>query len=103
MLVRVLSNLKGRADSQNAPAQFSWNAISNMLQNVGGGALNYDTFKASFDTNPQFKEIIKSFNDKGVVIKTNKEAPKPGQPGDKDRSQAAVDNSAKRAAAKMVG
>lgn len=103
MLVRVLSNLKGRADSQNQPAQFSWNAISNMLQNVGGSALNYDIFKAEFDANPQFKELIKSFNDRGVVVKTNKEAPKPGQPGDKDAAKSNVDRSAKRAAAKMVG
>lgn len=103
MLVRVLSNLKGRADSQNKPAQFSWNAISNMLQNVGGGLLNYDVFKTQFDSNPQFKEIIKRFDSRGLVLKTNKELEKPGQGSDIDASKANVERSAKRAAAKRIG
>jgi hypothetical protein len=103
MLVRILSNLKGRADSQSASAQFSWNAISNMLQNLGGSALNYDIFKSEFDTNPQFKELVKRFDAQGVVLNTEKELPKPGQGGDKDAALANVKSSAKRAASKMVG
>lgn len=102
MIIRILSNLKGRADSKGASAQFSWDAISSMLQNVGGQSLDYDSFKAAFDSNPAFQQLIDKFDGDGVVVKTRNKIEPAGAPGNKDRAQASVNSSAKRAAANIL-
>jgi len=61
-LIRILLSLKSRANSRGVPAQFSWNAISNMLQNVSGTQMDYETFKAEFDQLPQLKNIVAQFD-----------------------------------------
>lgn len=81
------------------PAQFSWDAISNMLQNVSGTQMDYETFKAEFDQLPQLKNLVQQFDGRGLTIKT-KEKPEltRGQP----KSQNSIDSSAKRAAGKTL-
>lgn len=41
-----------------------------MAQNLTGQGLDYEAFKAEFDSNPQIKNLIQSFNADGIVIKT---------------------------------
>jgi hypothetical protein len=103
MLIRVLNNLKGRADSKNQPAKFSWQAMSQMMQNITGQQVDYDAFKAEFDANPQMKNIVDNFDENGITIKTKTKAAVPGVPGDKAKSQAAVMSTAKKAASKLLG
>lgn len=81
------------------PAQFSWDAISNMLQNVSGVQMDYETFKAEFDAIPQLKNIVQQFDGRGLALKT-KEKPEPtrGQPKD----SGGIDAAAKRAAGKTL-
>ena len=43
-LIRTLRTLQARADSKKSSAQFSWDAISRMLQNVSGQEIDYDLF-----------------------------------------------------------
>lgn len=102
-MVRILSNVQGRADSKNTSAEFSWPAISKMMQNITGQDIDYDSFKVSFDANPQLKNLVDRFDADGIVIKTKNKAEELGQMGNKDKAKAAVNASAKRAAAKMVG
>jgi hypothetical protein len=73
-----------------------------MLQNVGGQELDYDAFKAAFDSNPSFQNLVDKFDADGVTIKTKNQAQPPGVPGDKAKSQANVISSAKKAAAKAL-
>lgn len=99
-LVRVLTTLQSRADSKKSTSQYSWDAISGMMQNITGQKVDYDSFKAAFDSNPELKGLIDNFDDDGIVIKT-KEKVKPtvqGQPTD----TGAINASAKRAAANTL-
>lgn len=81
------------------PAQFSWDAISNMLQNVSGIEMDYETFKAQFDEIPQLKNIVQQFDGRGITLKT-KEKPEPTQGEPKDKT--GVMGAAKRAADKTL-
>lgn len=103
MLIRVLNNLKGRADSKNQPAKFSWQAMSQMMQNITGQEIDYDAFKSEFDANPQLKNIVDNFDENGVTIKTKNKSAPAGVPGDKAAAQANVMSSAKKAASKLLG
>jgi hypothetical protein len=73
-----------------------------MLQNVGGQALDYDAFKSAFDSNPSFQQLVDKFDDDGITVKTKNKMEPPGVPGNKDKSKAAVNSSAKRAAGKLL-
>lgn len=72
------------------------------MQNVGGQDLDYDAFKAAFDSNPSFQQLVDKFDADGVTIKTKNKAKPPGVPGNKDKAKAAVMSSAKRAASKSL-
>ena len=95
----MLLNLRGRADSKHSTAHFSWSAISNLLKNSSGQELDYDSFKAEYDTNLQLKNIVKSFDGKGLVLATKA---KDAEPVSNKSSASSVDVSAKRAAAKAM-
>lgn len=73
------------------------------MQNITGQEINYDAFKAEFDSNPQLKDLVDKFDENGITIKTKNKVKEPGQMGDKQKAQNAVNASAKRAAAKMIG
>lgn len=70
-----------------------------MLQNVSGIEMDYETFKAQFDSIPQLKNIVQQFDGRGITLKT-KEKPEPTQGADKDKG--GVDAAAKRAASKTL-
>ena len=96
----MLLNLRGRADSKHSTAHFSWLAISNLLKNSSGQELDYDSFKAEYDSNPQLKNIVKSFDGNGLVLATKTKDVPPTTA--KPKTNASVDSSAKRAAAKAM-
>lgn len=80
------------------PAEFSWDAISNMLQNVSGTQMDYETFKAEYDQLPQLKNIVAQFNGQGIVLKT-KEKPEATR---SDKNTTSLATNASRAAAKTL-
>lgn len=94
-LIRILNALKSRSDSKGTPGQFSWEAISNMLKNFSGTKMDYETFKAQFDSVPQLKNVVDRFDGQGVTLKT-REKPEATR-SDKDKTN--LDQSASRAAA----
>ena len=97
-LIRILVTLQNRADSQNVPAEYSWDAISNMLKNVSGIKMDYETFKKQYDSIPQMQNIVDRFDSNGLVLKTQEE-PEVTKSGDRTSS---LDTSAKRAAKKAL-
>jgi hypothetical protein len=97
-LIRVLSNLKHRADSKKTTSSFSWTAISKIYQNISGQELDYDSFKSQFDSDAKIKNLIKSFNRYGVVLNTD-EQEMPTEFGQKPKSNNA---GALRAADKIL-
>lgn len=84
-------------------AQFSWPAISKMIQNMTGQTVDYDSFKVQFDSSPELKNIIDNFDENGITLKTKAKKVEPGQVGDKAKAMNNVKSAAKRAAAKMIG
>jgi hypothetical protein len=74
-----------------------------MMQNTTGQEVDYDSFKAQFDSNPQMKELVDNFDENGIVLKTKAKKEETGGVGDKAKAKNAVVSSAKRAASKMIG
>jgi hypothetical protein len=70
-----------------------------MLRNVSGSQMDYDTFKAEFDSIPQLKNIVAQFDGRGLTIKTKE---KPEATRGEPKNTTGVDASAKRAAAKSL-
>jgi hypothetical protein len=72
--------------------------MSNMLSNVSGIQMDYDTFKKQFDTIPQLKNIVAQFDGRGLTLKT-KEKPEATR---SDKNAGSNDAAASRAAAKTL-
>ena len=97
----VLKNLIGRAASKREPANFNWNALQTLTNNLGiDFQADYETFKAMYDANPALQGMVKNFNDKGIELDV------PGVGDDKqapdEKSQDAVDNIAAQNAEKNL-
>jgi hypothetical protein len=68
-----------------------------MMRNVSGQEIDYESFKAEFDANPQLKNLVDRFDGKGIVIKT-KEKNMPSQSGQPPKT----DNAAIQRAANNI-
>ena len=94
----VFKTLIGRAQSKKQAAKFNWAAISSMAN----GQINYQSFKAMYDTNPALQTLVHDFNDDGVELNVPG-APDADQPQTNlDKSKAEVDKIAAGAAAKQL-
>lgn len=78
-LVLTLRALQSAANDQHSEAQLTWDAINHAGQNYGAPDIDYDRFAQRFDTDPIIKQLVQRFDGHGVVIKTDKKEPKPGQ------------------------
>lgn len=98
-MIRILNVLKSRSDSKGVPGQYSWDAISNMLRNMSGSQMDYETFKAQFDKLPQLKNIVDRFDGAGITLKTKE---KPEATRSQPKNQSTINSTASRAAAKTL-
>lgn len=73
-LETVLRNILGRGDSKHAPQSLTYPALSNLLNNMGYGAISYEQFARIYDENPQIQALIGDFNDQGIVLGTDAQA-----------------------------
>lgn len=96
-LIRILLQLRNQANSKDQIATYTWDQISGMLRNVSGIHMDYETFKAEFDSIPQMKKIVDRFDDQGITLKT-REKPTPTQ----SQGQNNIMSTAKRAATKTL-
>ncbi len=72
----VLRNLLGQADTNQQTAQVDYQTLSNLLNPLGYGEMDYDAFKALHDADPdKFKETVANFDSEGVTLKTKAETP----------------------------
>ena len=69
-----------------------------MMRNFSGIEMDYETFKAQFDTLPQLKNIVDRFDGQGLILKTRK---KP-EATRSDKNTTGIDAAASRAAAKSL-
>ena len=101
-LVILFRNQVKRADSENAFVNLNWNAISNLMRDMGHGPFDYNTFKTAYDTTPELKTIVQNYNGDGVTLRTKTDGPK-GDGVDTDVAPTkTIDKMAKRAAGKRL-
>ena len=79
-LILLLRNQIAQADKQYQPSYLSWDALNNLMLNVGDAQFDYDSFKNSYDTNPMIKQLVQRFDARGVELKTKTKNPKKAQP-----------------------
>ena len=71
----VLRNLLGRSDTKKASMTLSYEALSNLMKNMGYGEVDYNGFQKIYDSNPALKAVVKNFDDDGIVLSTDIEPP----------------------------
>lgn len=79
-LAMVLRNLLGRADATKSSIKLSFEAISNLIKNIGYGGIDYATFNKIYDTNPTIQAMVKDYDESGVELGTEVEkVPEPSE------------------------
>jgi len=77
-LSTILQYFKQEADAKRQPAVIPIQALSDFFDDQGM-SINTDTIKKLLDTNPQIKNLIKSFDGDKITIDTEVETNVPGQ------------------------
>ena len=73
-LVNTLMNMKGDADEKDQSSEISFDAVENIMTNIGYPSFNYDIFKQMYDQGESLKNIISDFDEEKIVIKTEQDA-----------------------------
>ena len=73
-LVNTLMNMKGDADEKDQSSEISFDAVENIMTNIGYPAFNYDIFKQMYDQGEALKNIVSDFDEEKIVIKTEQDA-----------------------------
>lgn len=66
------------------------------MTNIGQEEFDYDTFKLTFDADPNLQKLVARFDQMGIELKTKKQAPAQG-PIDGDTGSNTVAQMAQRA------
>ena len=88
----ALRTVKGAADQKGKPAFLFFEKpvkgaapegsvnidLNKVMQNMGGEAFNYETFKIAFDSDPRIKKLVKNFSEAGINLKTKEDATSTG-------------------------
>ena len=73
-LVNTLMNMKGDADEKDQSSEISFDAVDNIMTNIGYPSFNYDIFKQMYDQGEALKNIVADFDEETIKIKTEKDA-----------------------------
>ena len=73
-LVNTLMNMKGDADEKDQSSEISFEAVENIMTNIGYPAFNYDIFKQMYDQGDALKNIVADFDEEKIIIKTEHDA-----------------------------
>ena len=73
-LVNTLMNMKGDADEKDQSSEISFDAVENIMTNIGYPSFNYDIFKQMYDQGEALKNIVADFDEEKIVIKTEQDA-----------------------------
>ena len=66
--------MKGDADDKDKSSEISFDAVENIMTNIGYPAFNYDIFKQMYDQGDALKNIVADFDEEKIVIKTEQDA-----------------------------
>jgi len=56
--------------------------LNKVMENMGGEAFAYETFKSAYDSDPRVKEMVKNFSEAGIELKTKQDAEPAAPQGD---------------------
>lgn len=87
-LETVLRNLVGRSDSKYAKQHLSYFALSNLMKNLGYGAIRFEDFSRLYDENPAIQSLVADFNRDGITLGTEKDIQDVGSKTDMSMSAA---------------
>jgi hypothetical protein len=73
-LVNTLMNMKGDADEKDQSSEISFDAVENIMTNIGYPAFNYDIFKQMYDQGEALENIVADFDEEKIVIRTKHDA-----------------------------
>ena len=73
-LVNTLMNMKGDADEKDKSSEISFDAVENIMTNIGYPSFNYDIFKQMYDQGEALKNVVSDFDEEKIVIKTEQDA-----------------------------
>lgn len=66
--VLVLKNFIGRAQSKKQPANLNWASLNSILHTVGQEAMDYESFKVIYDSNPAIQALVANFSADGIEL-----------------------------------
>ena len=69
-LETILRNHIGRSDVKRSSASLSYDALSSLMQHLGYGKIDFNSFKKIHDDTPSINSLVKDFNDKGIILGT---------------------------------
>ena len=72
-LETALRNLVGRSNQKHASLKLTYQALSNILKNMGYGEVDHQEFKKVYDDNPSIQNIVRSFDDHTIMVSTDAE------------------------------
>lgn len=93
----TLRALQSAANNKGSQATMTWKALNTSNAGLGSPDIDYDRFKARWDSDPELKQLVDRFDGNGVVIKTKDKDP--AQVGTKHKENE-ISRMAKRAANK---
>lgn len=64
----VLRNFIGRAASKKSPAKLNWASLNSLLDKVGEESLDYESFKALYDSDPALQSLVGNFSADGIEL-----------------------------------
>ena len=72
-LETALRNLVGRSNQKHASLKLTYQALSNILKNMGYGDVDHQEFKKVYDSNQSIQNIVRAFDKDSVMISTEVE------------------------------
>lgn len=84
----ILRNYIGRAASQKAPSKLNWKGLNAVLKSSGFDlAVDYETFKSMYDSNPTLQNIVKNFDQTGIELSVPGQETPAGEPSTQDSEE----------------
>ena len=74
-LITIFRQLRGRSDipSERTPLTLPWVAVNGMLRNFGYSEIDTGTLAGLVKQSPALDKEVKTFDDKGITLKTKAE------------------------------
>lgn len=66
--ILVLKNFIGRAASKKSPAKLNWASLNSLLHKVGEDTMDYESFKALYDSDPAIQSLVGNFSADGIEL-----------------------------------